>query len=80
MRATLQAVTDRQFDQVIETSTVPVLVEFWRPACGQCRALTAEFEQGVQQRGFLMLNAFHFSAYARPAHELFDQLIMCVHV
>jgi len=41
----LQAVTDREFDGVIEASPVPVLVEFWKPGCGHCRALMKELEQ-----------------------------------
>lgn len=48
MNGLLQPTTDRAFDQVIETSTVPVLVEFWKPGCGHCRALTLELE-GLQQ-------------------------------
>lgn len=40
----LQSVTDRDFDQVIEASSVPVLVEFWKSGCGHCRALMAELE------------------------------------
>jgi thioredoxin 1 len=60
VRAKLQVVTDRQFDQVIETSTVPVLVEFWKPGCGHCRALTAELEQVQEALGpgllILMMN------------------------
>jgi thioredoxin-like negative regulator of GroEL len=60
VRANLQAVADRQFDQVVETSTVPVLVEFWRPGCGHCRALTAELEQVQEALGqgllILMMN------------------------
>lgn len=49
MSSLLQAVTDRDFDQVIEASAVPVLVEFWKPGCGHCRALMNELEQWRQE-------------------------------
>ena len=45
MSSMLQAVTDREFDRVVEASRVPVLVEFWKPGCGHCRALMAELER-----------------------------------
>jgi len=32
-------VTDRTFDRLVEEASVPVLVEFWKPGCGSCRAL-----------------------------------------
>jgi len=38
-------VTDRDFDDMVEQSTVPVLVEFWKPGCGSCRALMRELEK-----------------------------------
>lgn len=41
----LQPITDRDFDKVIALSTIPVLVEFWKPGCGHCRALMGELEQ-----------------------------------
>lgn len=44
MSGGLQAVSDSGFDHVVERSPVPVLVEFWRPGCGHCRALTAQLE------------------------------------
>lgn len=38
-------VTDRGFDEIVERSTMPVLVEFWKPGCGNCRALLRELEK-----------------------------------
>jgi thioredoxin-like negative regulator of GroEL len=32
-------VTDRDFERLVEQSMIPVLVEFWKPGCGSCRAL-----------------------------------------
>lgn len=37
-------VTDREFDRVVERAGLPVLVEFWKPGCGSCRALLAQLE------------------------------------
>lgn len=40
----MRDVSDRDFDRVVEQSTVPVLVAFWKPGCGNCRALMRELE------------------------------------
>lgn len=49
--SSLQAATDREFDRVVEGSRVPVLVEFWKPGCGHCRALMKELEQLQEELG-----------------------------
>ena len=41
----MRDVTDRDFDNVVKQSAVPVLVEFWKPGCGSCRALMRELEK-----------------------------------
>lgn len=41
----MREVTDRDFDLVMKQAGVPVLVEFWRPGCGSCRALMRELEK-----------------------------------
>ncbi len=51
MKAALQTVTDREFDRVVESSVAPILVEFWKPGCGHCRALAAELEQVQEELG-----------------------------
>jgi thioredoxin 1 len=41
----MRDVTDRDFDPVVEQAGLPVLVEFWKPGCGSCRALTRVLEK-----------------------------------
>ena len=41
----IRDVTDWDFDQIMGQAKVPVLVEFWQPGCGGCRALMSELEK-----------------------------------
>ncbi len=41
----MRDVTDRDFDYVMAQARMPVLVEFWKPGCGSCRALMRELEK-----------------------------------
>lgn len=51
----IRAVDDHEFDRVVEGAAVPVLVEFWQPGCGGCRALMNELQKIQAEAGDRLL-------------------------
>lgn len=51
----IRDIDDQKFDEMIEQSSVPVLVEFWQPACKHCGVMTQELERIQDELGERLL-------------------------
>jgi thioredoxin len=62
----LSLITALQFDEVVKTSTIPVLVDFFTDRCGHCRELIPILEELAAERA-PSLRVVKFNAGEDPA-------------
>jgi thioredoxin 1 len=51
MSASVKEVNAQEFDQIVASSTVPVVADFWAPWCGPCRIVGPVLEKMAEDHG-----------------------------
>ena len=43
------ALTDANFERMVRTAGLPMVVDFWAPWCGPCQSMAPQFERAARQ-------------------------------
>ncbi|MDR1577425.1 MAG: thioredoxin [Deltaproteobacteria bacterium] len=77
--AEIQALTDETYSQLLNSSPIPLLVDFWAPWCGPCKRATPILEELSEElAGRIAFAKINVDEYNAAAFELKISSIPCL--